>query len=42
METAAIFASLMLISVLGLVLYGVVVAVERLVAPWAHREDTTG
>lgn len=42
METASIFASLMLISVLGLVLYGVVVAVERLVAPWAHREDTTG
>ena len=40
METASIFASLMLISALGLVLYGVVVAVERLVAPWAHREDT--
>jgi NitT/TauT family transport system permease protein len=41
METASIFASLILISVLGLVLYGLVVAVERLVAPWAHREDTT-
>ena len=41
METASIFASLILISVLGLVLYGVVVAVERLVAPWAHREDTS-
>jgi len=42
METASIFASLMLISALGLVLYGLVVAVERLVAPWAHREDTSG
>jgi NitT/TauT family transport system permease protein len=41
METASIFASLILISVLGLVLYGLVVAVERMVAPWAHREDTT-
>jgi NitT/TauT family transport system permease protein len=42
METASIFASLILISVLGLILYGAVVAVERLVAPWAHREDTPG
>lgn len=42
METASIFASLILISALGLVLYGVVVAVERLVAPWAHRDDTAG
>jgi hypothetical protein len=25
--------------VLGLVLYGVVVAVERLVAPWVYREQ---
>jgi len=41
METAPIFASLMLISVLGLTLYGVVVAVEHLVAPWAHRDDTS-
>jgi NitT/TauT family transport system permease protein len=41
METAPIFASLLLISVMGLVLYGVVVAVEHIVAPWAHREDTT-
>ena len=40
LETAPIFASLMLISVLGLVLYGLVVAAERLVAPWAYREDT--
>ena len=38
METASIFAALILISVLGLVLYGVVVAIERLVAPWAIRE----
>ena len=37
METAPIFASLTLISVLGLVLYGLVVAVEQIVAPWAHR-----
>lgn len=41
METAPIFASLLLISAMGLVLYGVVVAVEHVVAPWAHREDTT-
>ncbi len=38
METPSIFASLILISALGLVLYGLVVAVERLVAPWAQRE----
>ena len=37
MQTASIFASLTLISVLGLVLYGLVVAVEHVVAPWAHR-----
>src|SRR5687767_15471274 len=41
LETASIFASLILISILGLVLYGVVVVVERLVAPWAHREDAS-
>jgi NitT/TauT family transport system permease protein len=41
MQTASIFASLMLISALGLLLYGLVVAVERLVAPWAHRDDAT-
>lgn len=40
LETAPIFASLMLISALGLALYGVVVAVEHAVAPWAHRDDT--
>jgi NitT/TauT family transport system permease protein len=40
-ETAPIFASLLLISALGLALYGVVVAVAHVVAPWAHREDTT-
>jgi NitT/TauT family transport system permease protein len=39
LETPSIFASLILISVLGLALYGVVVAVERLVAPWVHREQ---
>ena len=39
LETPSIFASLILISALGLVLYGLVVAVEHLVAPWAHRED---
>jgi NitT/TauT family transport system permease protein len=39
METPMIFASLMLISALGLALYGVVVAVEQLVAPWAFREE---
>jgi len=37
MQTSSIFASLTLISVLGLVLYGLVVAVEQIVAPWAHR-----
>jgi NitT/TauT family transport system permease protein len=37
LETPSIFASLMLISALGLVLYGIVVAVEYVVAPWAHR-----
>ena len=42
MQTASIFASLVLISAMGLALYGVVVAVERIVAPWAHRENTTG
>ncbi len=42
LETAGIFASLILISAMGLTLYGVVVAVERIVAPWAHRDDATG
>jgi NitT/TauT family transport system permease protein len=41
MQTPSIFASLLLISAMGLALYGVVVAVERIVAPWAHREDAT-
>ncbi len=41
MQTASIFASLVLISGMGLALYGVVVAVERVVAPWAQRENTT-
>ena len=39
MQTPSIFASLLLISAMGLALYGVVVAVEGIVAPWAHRED---
>ena len=39
LETQSIFASLMLISLLGLVLYGLVVLAEQLVAPWATRED---
>jgi NitT/TauT family transport system permease protein len=39
LETPSIFASLMLISLLGVVLYGMVVAVEQVVAPWAFRED---
>jgi len=39
LQTSSIFASLMLISALGLALYGAVVAVERLVAPWAFREQ---
>ncbi len=39
LQTPSIFASLMLISALGLVLYGAVVALEGIVAPWAHRED---
>ena len=42
MQTPSIFASLILISALGLVLYGVVVAAERIVAPWAQRDETTG
>jgi NitT/TauT family transport system permease protein len=39
LETQSIFASLMLISLLGLALYGLVVLAEQLVAPWAQRED---
>ena len=39
LETPSIFASLILISALGLVLYGMVVAVEHLAAPWAFRES---
>ena len=42
MQTPSIFASLILISTLGLVLYGLVVAAERIVAPWAQRDETTG
>ena len=39
MQTPSIFASLILISAHGLVLYGAVVAVESIVAPWADRGD---
>jgi NitT/TauT family transport system permease protein len=39
LQTSSIFASLMLISALGLALYGAVVAVEHVVAPWAFREQ---
>lgn len=39
LQTPSIFASLLLISALGLALYGAVVAVERMVAPWAFREQ---
>jgi NitT/TauT family transport system permease protein len=39
LQTPSIFASLILISALGLVLYGIVVAAEHWVAPWAYRED---
>src|SRR5436190_21795011 len=39
LETPSIFASLILISALGLVLYGIVVAVEHVVAPCAYRSD---
>jgi NitT/TauT family transport system permease protein len=38
MQTSSIFASLVLISAMGLLLYGLVVLVERIVAPWANRE----
>jgi NitT/TauT family transport system permease protein len=41
LQTPSIFASLILISALGLALYGIVVAVERAVAPWAFREQAT-
>jgi NitT/TauT family transport system permease protein len=39
LETPSIFASLILISALGLALYGAVVAAERTVAPWVFREQ---
>jgi NitT/TauT family transport system permease protein len=39
LETPSIFASLILIALLGLALYGVVVAVEHLMAPWGQREQ---
>jgi NitT/TauT family transport system permease protein len=38
LETPSIFASLILIALLGLALYGQVAALEYVVAPWARRE----
>jgi NitT/TauT family transport system permease protein len=39
LETSSIFASLILIALMGLALYGVVVALEQLMAPWGQREQ---
>ncbi len=39
LETPSIFASLLLIAALGLALYGLVVALELLMAPWGQREE---
>jgi len=39
LETPSIFASLLLIAALGLALYGLVVALEYLMAPWGQREE---
>lgn len=39
LSTPSIFASLCLISLLGLGLYGIVVAAERIVAPWEFRDQ---
>ncbi|WP_270936764.1 ABC transporter permease [Falsiroseomonas oryzae] len=40
LDTPAIFAALILISVLGLAIYALVVAAERWLTPWERREDT--
>lgn len=37
LDTAAIFAALLVISALGLVIYGLVVVAERLAMPWENR-----
>lgn len=39
LETPSIFASLLLIAALGLALYGLVVALECMMAPWGQREE---
>lgn len=39
LDTPSIFASLMLISAIGLVIYGLVLAAERLLMPWEFRGD---
>jgi NitT/TauT family transport system permease protein len=39
LETPSIFASLLLIAALGLALYGLVVSLEYLMAPWGQREE---
>lgn len=39
LDTASIFASLVLISLLGLGIYIAVVVAERVIAPWQERED---
>jgi ABC-type nitrate/sulfonate/bicarbonate transport system permease component len=41
LDTPSIFASLCLISGLGLALYALVVVVERITMPWEFRESTT-
>jgi len=41
LETPAIFASLILISAVGLAVYGLVVIAERLCMPWEYRETAT-
>jgi NitT/TauT family transport system permease protein len=41
LDTAGIFASLILISVVGLGAYALVVAAERLAMPWEHRHPAT-
>jgi NitT/TauT family transport system permease protein len=40
LDTAAIFAALILISALGLAIYALVVVTERWLTPWERRDDT--
>jgi NitT/TauT family transport system permease protein len=39
LDTPSIFASLMLISAIGLFMYGLVLSAERLLMPWEFRGD---